>query len=142
MQEIKGVFAKINPSFTDDWVIDSTSSHCGYAQAVCTPGFRDKLPATGGYVDGLFHADTTSYYPQDRWSMRSFHLPDAIQRSQNPPLFFRIPTTNRAPSPQKPPPANRLQLEILAGYAHTGAVTSQQLSLQMDGTSYGIYGLR
>lgn len=63
---ILGVFGRINPSFRQDWVIDSESSRCTHAQAICTPGFSRKVPPLGGWIKGLFHADTTSYYPQDR----------------------------------------------------------------------------
>jgi protoporphyrinogen oxidase len=37
-----------------------------HAQPVCTPGFLDRLPPVALSVTGLWAADTSYYYPEDR----------------------------------------------------------------------------
>lgn len=66
MDELMPVFARINPDFKPDWVLDAHLSRYHYAQTVCTPGFASLIPPMSGLIDGLFIADTASYYPQDR----------------------------------------------------------------------------
>lgn len=48
---------------------DITARHVSryeFAQAVCPPGFYDRLPAMMTSVQGFFLADTSYYYPEDR----------------------------------------------------------------------------
>ena len=55
-------------------MIAATASRYEFAQTVCTPGFYDALPPMASAVRGLFLADTSHYYPEDRSiseSMRS-----------------------------------------------------------------------
>jgi protoporphyrinogen oxidase len=47
-------------------VLASTASRYEFAQTVCTPGFYDALPPMKSAVRGLFMADTSHYYPEDR----------------------------------------------------------------------------
>jgi len=57
----------IRPDFSrESEVIASTASRYQFAQTVCTPGFYDALPAMASAVQGLFMADTSHYYPEDR----------------------------------------------------------------------------
>jgi protoporphyrinogen oxidase len=66
MEELLPVFGRINPEFKPDWVIDAHLSRYHFAQTVCVPGFAQFIPPMSGLIDGLFIADTASYYPQDR----------------------------------------------------------------------------
>ncbi len=66
MAELMPAFSRINPDFKPDWVIDAHLSRYHYAQTVCTPGFASLIPPMSGLIEGLFLADTASYYPQDR----------------------------------------------------------------------------
>jgi protoporphyrinogen oxidase len=57
---------KINPSLTDEDIIEMRASRYRYAQPICEPGYLDKLPPAALPVDGLWVADTSYYYPEDR----------------------------------------------------------------------------
>jgi len=56
----------IKPSLRADDVIDIKVSRYRYAQPICPPGFLSKLPPYKTAIDGLWVADTSFYYPQDR----------------------------------------------------------------------------
>jgi protoporphyrinogen oxidase len=64
--EVTAVFKKIRPDFDKSWIKDFHASRYFYAQPVCEPGYLAMLPAMKSSVDGLFMADTSYYYPQDR----------------------------------------------------------------------------
>lgn len=59
-------FKKINPSLSDADFIDIRASRYRYAQPICDPGYLDKLPPVSLPVKGLWVADTSYYYPEDR----------------------------------------------------------------------------
>jgi protoporphyrinogen oxidase len=42
------------------------ASRYRYAQPICDPGYLDKLPPVALPVKGLWVADTSHYYPEDR----------------------------------------------------------------------------
>ena len=56
----------IDPTFSEADVLASTASRYEYAQTVAGPGFFDQLPPMQSAVKGLFLADTSHYYPEDR----------------------------------------------------------------------------
>lgn len=56
----------IRPDFDRSEVIATMASRYEYAQTVCSPGFFDALPPMRSAVQGLFLADTSHYYPEDR----------------------------------------------------------------------------
>jgi protoporphyrinogen oxidase len=64
--KVKSYFQKINPALTDDDFIDVRASRYRYAQPVCDPSYLDKLPPVSLPVKGLWVADTSYYYPEDR----------------------------------------------------------------------------
>jgi len=64
----------IRPDFSADDVIASTASRYDYAQTVCTPGFFERLPPMQSAIRGLFLADTSHYYPEDRSISESLRL--------------------------------------------------------------------
>jgi len=70
----------IRSDFADTDVLAATASRYDYAQTVCTPGFLDKLPASRSKVEGLFLADTSHYYPEDRSISESLRLGVALAR--------------------------------------------------------------
>lgn len=47
-------------------VVAATASRYEFAQTVCSPGFYDALPPMRSKVRGLYMADTSHYYPEDR----------------------------------------------------------------------------
>jgi protoporphyrinogen oxidase len=65
----------IRPDFSpESEVIASTASRYQFAQTVCSPGFYDALPPMASKVHGLFMADTSHYYPEDRSISESMRI--------------------------------------------------------------------
>ena len=64
--EITAAFKKIRPDFDLSWIKAFHASRYFYAQPVCEPGYLSMLPPMKSSVEGLFMADTSYYYPQDR----------------------------------------------------------------------------
>lgn len=64
--KVKRYLKKINSSISDEDFIDIRASRYRYAQPICDPGFKDKLPPIALPVQGLWVADTSYYYPEDR----------------------------------------------------------------------------
>ena len=56
----------MNSELTDDDLVDSYASRYRYSQPVCHPGHLERLPPVETPVRGLFVADTSYYYPEDR----------------------------------------------------------------------------
>lgn len=56
----------INPSLTDDDFIDIRANRYRYAQPICPPGYLESIPPRRLPIDGLWVADTSHYYPEDR----------------------------------------------------------------------------
>ena len=66
LDKVKRYFKKINPTLTDDDFIDMYASRYRHAQPICEPGYLDRLPPARLPVQGLWVADTSHYYPEDR----------------------------------------------------------------------------
>ena len=66
LDKVRRYFKKINPMLCDDDFIDLRASRYRYAQPICEPGYLDKLPPVALPVIGLWVADTSYYYPEDR----------------------------------------------------------------------------
>ncbi len=66
IQKVKRYLQKINPSIADEDFLDIRASRYRYAQPICDPGYLDKLPPVALPVKGLWVADTSYYYPEDR----------------------------------------------------------------------------
>lgn len=64
--KVKRYLQKINPGLADDDFIELRASRYRYAQPICPPGYLDDLPAPKLPVQGLWVADTSYYYPEDR----------------------------------------------------------------------------
>jgi len=74
VEETLAAMQVIRPDFDRDDVIAATASRYDYSQTVCTPGFYARLPAMRSQVNGLFLADTSHYYPEDRSISESLRL--------------------------------------------------------------------
>ncbi len=68
----------IRPDFDRTEVIATTASRYEFAQPVCTPGFFEALPPMKSRIEGLFMADTSHYYPEDRSISESMRLGAAL----------------------------------------------------------------
>jgi protoporphyrinogen oxidase len=66
IDETKKYLKRINPDLKDDDFIDMRASRYRFAQPICKPGFLDMLPPVKLPVKGLWAADTSYYYPEDR----------------------------------------------------------------------------
>lgn len=66
MDEARDYFLLTQPHLKPADIVARHVSRYEYAQAVCPPGFYDRLPDIATSVDGFFMADTAYYYPEDR----------------------------------------------------------------------------
>jgi protoporphyrinogen oxidase len=66
LEKVRCYLKKINPGLHDEDFIDLRASRYRYAQPICDPGYLEKLPPVGLPVKGLWVADTSYYYPEDR----------------------------------------------------------------------------
>jgi protoporphyrinogen oxidase len=66
IQKVKRYLQKINPELLNSDFLDVRASRYRYAQPICDPGYLDKLPPVALPVKGLWVADTSYYYPEDR----------------------------------------------------------------------------
>lgn len=64
--KVRRYLKKINPALRDEDFLDVYSNRYRYAQPICEPGYLDKLPPVALPVKGLWVADTSYYYPEDR----------------------------------------------------------------------------
>ncbi|MFU8797105.1 MAG: NAD(P)/FAD-dependent oxidoreductase, partial [Gammaproteobacteria bacterium] len=66
LDKVKCYLQTINPNLTDDDFSAIRASRYRYAQPICEPGHLDSLPPIKLPVQGLWAADTSYYYPEDR----------------------------------------------------------------------------
>lgn len=66
LDKVRRYLKKINPRLSDEDFIDLRASRYRYAQPICDPGYLGKLPPAALPVEGLWAADTSYYYPEDR----------------------------------------------------------------------------
>ncbi|HEB59224.1 MAG TPA: NAD(P)/FAD-dependent oxidoreductase [Gammaproteobacteria bacterium] len=66
IDEAAGYLRRINPELDDADFLDACASRYRFAQPICPPGFLEKLPPIKTRVEGLYIADTSYYYPEDR----------------------------------------------------------------------------
>lgn len=66
IDEVIGYLGKLNPAFSPDWVLARHCHRYDFAQTICPPGFHDMLPPMQTPITGLYMADTSYYYPEDR----------------------------------------------------------------------------
>jgi len=80
LDKVKRYLKKINPDLSDDDFIDLRASRYRYAQPICDPGYLSKLPPVALPVHGLWVADTSYYYPEDRGISESIDFGRKIAR--------------------------------------------------------------
>ncbi|MDC0599174.1 NAD(P)/FAD-dependent oxidoreductase [Candidatus Pseudothioglobus singularis] len=66
IDKVKRYLKNINKELNDNDFLDIRANRYRYAQPICTPKFLDKLPPVKLPVKGLWVADTSYYYPEDR----------------------------------------------------------------------------
>lgn len=77
---VKKYFKKINPTLDDFDFLDMHASRYMYAQPICDVGFSDRLPHSNLPINGLWVADTSCYYPEDRGISESIGFGRALAR--------------------------------------------------------------
>jgi protoporphyrinogen oxidase len=65
-QEVFSYLQRINPNFSESWVLASHLSRYEFAQPVCTSHFYNQLPPMQTPIKGFIMADTSYSYPEDR----------------------------------------------------------------------------
>jgi len=71
---------KINPEFNENWILSKRVHRYEYAQPICPPRFLAKIPPIKTDIDGLYVADTSHYYPEDRSISESIRVGKNIGR--------------------------------------------------------------
>lgn len=66
LDKARSYLKTINPRLQDDDFLAMRASRYRHAQPICGPGFLDQLPPVQLPVEGLWVADTSYYYPEDR----------------------------------------------------------------------------
>lgn len=66
IDKVRRYLRMINPALGDDDFIEIRASRYRHAQPICEPGFLERLPPRKLPVEGLWAADTSHYYPEDR----------------------------------------------------------------------------
>jgi len=66
LDKVRRYLRKINPALTENDFIELRASRYRYAQPICEPGYLDRLPPVELPIRGLWLADTSYYYPEDR----------------------------------------------------------------------------
>jgi protoporphyrinogen oxidase len=66
LEKVRNYLKKINPALNDADFIELRASRYRFAQPICPPGYLDDLPPVALPVKGLWVADTSYYYPEDR----------------------------------------------------------------------------
>lgn len=80
INKVKSYLTKINPTLLDDDFINLRASRYRYAQPICEPDHLNKLPPVSLPIKGLWVADTSYYYPEDRGISESIGFGRAIAK--------------------------------------------------------------
>ncbi|WP_414553678.1 NAD(P)/FAD-dependent oxidoreductase [Stenotrophomonas forensis] len=78
--KVRRYLGMINPQLHADDFIEVRVSRYRHAQPICEPGFLDRLPPRRLPVAGLWVADTSHYYPEDRGISESIGFGRAMAR--------------------------------------------------------------
>ncbi len=81
IEKVRQYLMKINPEIQASDFIDIHASRYRYAQPICEPRFLEKLPPVALPVGGLWVADTSYYYPEDRGISESIGFGRAMAKS-------------------------------------------------------------
>ncbi|MFT4822195.1 MAG: protoporphyrinogen oxidase [Halioglobus sp.] len=74
IDKVRRYILAINPELVDEDILKIAAGRYRYAQPICQPEFLEKLPPINPGVKGLYIADTSFYYPQDRSISESVKL--------------------------------------------------------------------
>ena len=74
LETYKPFLHKFNPDFDLSWVRSVHHHKINAAQPIITTNYSDKIPGFKTPIDGLFLANTTQIYPEDRGTNYSVRL--------------------------------------------------------------------
>ena len=66
LHKVRQYCKKINPALRDEDFIDIRASRYRFAQPIGVPGYLETIPNPKLPINGLWVADTSYYYPEDR----------------------------------------------------------------------------
>lgn len=66
IDKVRRYLREINPALQEDDFLAIRASRYRHAQPICPPNYLDSLPPAALPVQGLWVADTSHYYPEDR----------------------------------------------------------------------------
>lgn len=81
LDKVRRYLKVINKDLTDDDFIELRASRYRFAQPICEPNFLAKLPSKQLPIEGLWVADTSYYYPEDRGISESIDCGRSLARS-------------------------------------------------------------
>lgn len=81
LDKVRHYLQRINPTLADDDFIELRANRYRFAQPICPPGHLDRLPPPALPVTGLWVADTSYYYPEDRGISESVGFGRKLARS-------------------------------------------------------------
>jgi protoporphyrinogen oxidase len=74
LKKVRTYLKKINPQLSDEDFLDLRASRYRFAQPIGIPGFLETIPSAKLPIEGLWVADTSYYYPEDRGISESIHF--------------------------------------------------------------------
>lgn len=74
VEKVRRYLVSVRPDLTQDDILKIAAGRYRYAQPICEPQFSSRLPPISPGVAGLFIADTSFYYPEDRSISESVQL--------------------------------------------------------------------
>jgi len=78
---VRKYLKEINPELEDSDFLDMHASRYKYAQPICEPGYLERLPPAKLPAVGLWVADTSYYYPEDRGISESIDFGRQLARN-------------------------------------------------------------
>ena len=80
LEKVRRYFKKINPTLIDEDFLDIRASRYRFAQPIGVPGYLETIPDAKLPIKGLWVADTSYYYPEDRGISESIDFGRKIAR--------------------------------------------------------------
>jgi len=74
LEKVQKYFKKINPNLKDEDFLDIRASRYRFAQPIGIPGYLETIPRAKLPIKGLWVADTSYYYPEDRGISESINF--------------------------------------------------------------------
>ena len=74
LKKVRIYLKKINPQLSDEDFLDLRASRYRFAQPIGIPGYLETIPSAKLPIKGLWVADTSYYYPEDRGISESIYF--------------------------------------------------------------------